>query len=226
MIVLAVDTSTSSCSVALLEDDRLLAEVTYTSGKTHSRHLMRIIQSLLERCDKHPDDLEGIAVTKGPGTFTGLRIGLSTVKGLAAGLQVPVVGIGSLAALAYPFRSFEYPIVPMIDARRGEVYFTPGHGKKRGGGEDAQIEASPPDAIVKRLPAGSVLVGTGALCYRHLFESSGFQLANPEQHIIRAASVGLLAMERFHEKDVDLDGTLIPDYIRKSDAQIQSSKKV
>jgi tRNA threonylcarbamoyladenosine biosynthesis protein TsaB len=226
MIVLAVDTSTSSCSVALLEDGGLLAEVTYTSGKTHSRHLMTLVQSLLIRCDKAPEDIEGIAVTKGPGTFTGLRIGLSTVKGLAAGIQVPVVGIGSLAALAYPLRCCERQIVPMIDARRGEVYHATYQVGASLSSADAQIAASAPDAILERLSRNSVLVGTGALCYRKLFEAVGLQLADPVHHIIRASSVGLLAMERFRQKDVDVNETLIPDYIRKSDAQLQSVENV
>ena len=99
MNLLAVDTSTTSCSVALFKGHRLLAEELYTAGKTHSRHLLSIIHRILSRCACQPTDLEGIAVTLGPGTFTGLRIGISTVKGLAAAAGASVVGVSSLAAL-------------------------------------------------------------------------------------------------------------------------------
>jgi tRNA threonylcarbamoyladenosine biosynthesis protein TsaB len=164
-------------------------------------------------------------VTKGPGTFTGLRIGLSTVKGLAAAIQVPVVGVGSLAALAYPLRFFEGEIVSMIDARRGEVY----HACYQGGTDSFQgnrrIFVSVPDTVMEKLSSKVLVVGSGALCYRHLFESTKVRYADPAHHVIRASSVGLLALKRFNQNDVDDNETLTPEYIRKSDAQIQFSEK-
>ena len=111
MRILAVDTATTSCSVALFDDRLLVAEEIYTAGRTHSRHLLSIIQGIIGRCAIDLDQLDGIAVTRGPGTFTGLRIGISTVKGLAAALKIPVVGVNSLAALAYPLTWTRRPVV-------------------------------------------------------------------------------------------------------------------
>ena len=225
MNLLAVDTSTSSCSVALFNGHRLLAEELYTAGKTHSRHLLSIIHRILSRCACEPKDIQGIAVTVGPGTFTGLRIGISTVKGIAAATGTSVVGISSLAALAYPLAMLDRPVVAMIDARRGEGY----HAQYQVGAIvsdlSAPVSVSTPDTAASTLPERAVLVGSGAVLYREMFKARypriGF--ADATSHVIRAASVGMLAMARFEGQDVDSIDSLIPEYIRKSDAQIQMS---
>lgn len=220
MNLLAVDTSTTSCSVALFSGDRLLAEVVYAAGKTHSRHLMSMIHRILEECRCEPADVGGIAVTRGPGTFTGLRIGISTVKGLAEATGTPVVGVSSLAALAFPFALHDCPVVAMIDARRGEIYYT----QYRGSTQPAtRVSVGAPETVAAALPEKAILVGSGALLYRRIFEnrSPRIRFADTMQHVIRAASVGRLALERFRKQDVDPIDALIPEYVRKSDAQIQ-----
>ena len=220
MNLLAVDTSTTSCSVALFSSDRLLADTVYAAGKTHSRHLMSMIHRMLEKCRFEPEDIDGIAVTRGPGTFTGLRIGISTVKGLAAATGAPVVGVSSLAALAFPLTLHDCPVVAMIDARRGEIYYT----QYRGSVQSAtRVSVAAPETAAAALPENAVLVGSGALIYREVFENRcpGIRFADTTQHVIRAASVGRLAMVRFKQRDVDPIDALIPEYVRKSDAQIQ-----
>ncbi len=220
MNLLAVDTSTTSCSVALFNGDRLLAEVVYAAGKTHSRHLMSMIHRILEACRCEPAGLGGIAVTRGPGTFTGLRIGISTVKGLAAATGTPVVGVSSLAALAFPFFLHDCPVVAMIDARRGEIYYTQYRGSAQ---PSTRVSVGAPETVAAALPENAILVGSGALLYRRVFEnrSPSIRFADTMQHVIRAASVGRLALERFRKQDVDPIDALIPEYVRKSDAQIQ-----
>ncbi|WP_319409665.1 tRNA (adenosine(37)-N6)-threonylcarbamoyltransferase complex dimerization subunit type 1 TsaB [uncultured Desulfosarcina sp.] len=226
MNLLAVDTSTASCSVALFNGDRLLEEAVYTAGKTHSRHLMSMIRNVLENCRCDPADIGGIAVTRGPGTFTGLRIGISTVKGLAVATGAPVVGISSMAALAFPFSLQDCPVVAMIDARRGEVYYAQFCGVTGGVPELAiQVSVCAPETAAARLPDHAILVGSGAILYRKVFEARcpRIRFADTTQHLIRASSVGMLARVRFNQQDVDPVGDLIPEYIRKSDAQIQAT---
>jgi tRNA threonylcarbamoyladenosine biosynthesis protein TsaB len=220
MNLLAIDTSTTSCSVALFNGDHLLAENVYTAGTTHSRHLMSMIHGILERCRWGPSDIGGIAVTRGPGTFTGLRIGISTAKGLAAATGVPVVGVSSLAALAVPLALLDCPVVAMIDARRGEVYYTHYRGDVHAAN---RVSVAAPETAAAALPENATLVGSGALLYREVFASRcpGIRFGEPTQHVIRAASVGLLARERFDKHDVDPIDRLIPEYVRKSDAQVQ-----
>ncbi len=225
MNLLAVDTSTTSCSVALFKGDRLLAEAVYTEGKTHARHLLSIIHTILKGCRWDPADIGGFAVTRGPGTFTGLRIGISTIKGLAAATQAPVVGISSLAALALPFAVLDCPVVAMIDARRGEVY----HARYRGGidapNPETPVDVGAPEAAAAQLPENAILVGSGAVLYREVFAARRprIRFAHATQHVIRAASVGMLAMPRFKAQDVDCIDDLVPEYVRKSDAQVQMS---
>jgi tRNA threonylcarbamoyladenosine biosynthesis protein TsaB len=101
MKILAVDTATKSCSVAIIDAGSLSAELTTQSDQTHSKHLMQRIDAVLGMADLSAVDLDGLAVTLGPGSFTGLRIGISTIKGLAYALGKPVVGISSLNALAW-----------------------------------------------------------------------------------------------------------------------------
>ena len=223
MMLLAVDTSTTSCSVALFNGKRLLAEEIYTAGKTHSRHLLSIIHRILSGCRSNPAEIDTLAVTRGPGTFTGLRIGISTVKGLALATQASVVGISSLAALAYPFALLEQPVVAMIDARRGEVYYACYHNPDREAGEAVMPPSvGPPEAAAADVPEGAVLVGSGAVLYREVFAARcpKVRFAEPAQHVIRAASVAGLAMERLSRGSVDSIEGLVPEYIRKSDAQI------
>ena len=122
MKLLAIDTATDSCSVAIIEDDTLRSELTAMPGQTHSKHLMPFIASVLDAAALKLTALDGFAVSLGPGSFTGVRIGISTVKGLAFSLGKPVVGISSLAALAWQCNESSGLICPMIDARKKQVY--------------------------------------------------------------------------------------------------------
>jgi tRNA threonylcarbamoyladenosine biosynthesis protein TsaB len=211
--------------VALLSGARLLSERTITDGKTHSIHLMPLIHELLEGCRWVVADLSAMAVTRGPGTFTGLRIGISTVKGLAAAVRIPVVGISSLAALAFPHLGQNRAVVPLIDARRGEVYYARYSGSREATEPFGPIGVAAPEAVADDVPDGAILIGSGAHLYRDLFRSRcpRAQVGDNAQHVIRAASVGRLALVRTVMPDRDCAAALVPDYIRKSDAQIQMS---
>lgn len=225
MNLLAVDTSTTSCSVALFGGGRLLSETTVTDGKTHSVHLLPLIHDLFKRSRWALADVNAIAVTRGPGTFTGLRIGISTVKGLAAAARIPVVGVGSLAALAFPHLGKGRAVVSLIDARRGEVYFACYTGAADATDPVGPIAVAAPAAAADAVPDGAILVGSGAGLYRDLFHARcpRAQIGDDVQHVIRAASVGRLALARTIDPDLDSIAALVPDYIRKSDAQIQMS---
>ena len=227
MNLLAVDTATTSCAVAILKDGHLLAETVYTAGKTHSRHLMSLIDRALTQCGMGVDAIGTIAVTRGPGTFTGLRIGLSTVKGLAGATGARVVGVNSLAALALPLGPTARPVVAMVDARRGEVY----HARFRCDGaipqQENPVAVDRPEKVSDMLPDDALIVGSGAVLYRDLFAArSPVRFAGALQHTIRAASVGLLgqaALDGADGPEAFSAAALVPDYIRKSDAQIHMS---
>jgi tRNA threonylcarbamoyladenosine biosynthesis protein TsaB len=124
MKVLGIDTSTLVLSVAVVEDGKLLGEYTTNLKKNHSIRIMPAISMLLDELDSTPADLDGIAVGNGPGSYTGVRIGVTTAKSLAWSLDVPLVGVSSLEALAANALAFEGIRTPMFDARRGQVYTT------------------------------------------------------------------------------------------------------
>jgi len=229
MKILSLDTASQSCSVAIVADKTVIAELTVNHGKTHAEVLMGMIQRALEMGDVSISDVDGFAATIGPGSFTGLRIGLSTVKGLAVATKKPVVGVSSLDALAYVFSFSQKLVCSMMDARKGEVY-TAGYRF-----EESKIitvfepRVTRPDLAVKNIKEPCILVGDGAVKYKDIFlDKIGPQVlfANPEQNLIRASNVASLAMPRFEKNDTDDVGSLVPYYIRKSDAEknIKSSE--
>lgn len=223
MKIIAVDTSTTSCSVAVVDEDSLLAEMTIIRDQTHSKHLMDIIHTVIGFSGLAISAVDGFAVTRGPGTFTGLRIGISTVKGLAVASGKPIVGVSSLDALAEQCACSGYLICPLIDARRGEVYFS--RYRLQDGILKKEIGEGvlPPDQALRDINEPSLLVGSGALLYQDaLAETLGkwMYLALPSQHTIRASTVAQLSLSRFEKADTDDVSTFTPQYIRKSDAQV------
>lgn len=220
MKILALDTASKSCSVALLDDREAVVEYTLTHGDTHSRYVMGMIHEVLRAVWWSMQDLEGVAVTIGPGSFTGLRIGLSTVKGLSMAAGLPVVGVSTLEALAYPFSTSEKLLCPMLDARRKEVYAA----LYRYNGSMMECvsrpKAVPPLGVLNRITEPCILTGDGAQAYHDLIiEALGPLAVFANQHIIRAASVGHIAMVRFKSGKTDSPGALEPLYLRSSDAE-------
>lgn len=122
MKILAVDSSASVASAAIAEGDKLICEFTLNHKKNHSEKLMPMIDELFQSAQLMPGDIDLFAVANGPGSFTGLRIGVATVKGLAHALQKPTVGISTLLAMAYNLPFCEYMLSPIMDARRAQVY--------------------------------------------------------------------------------------------------------
>ncbi len=122
MKLLAIDSSGLVASVALMEDDILVGEYTIHNKKTHSQTLLPMIADMLKMSGIDKNDLDAIAVAAGPGSFTGLRIGAATAKGLAQGLGIPIVPVSSLEGLAYNLQGLSDPVCPIMDARRGQVY--------------------------------------------------------------------------------------------------------
>ncbi|RJP86247.1 MAG: tRNA (adenosine(37)-N6)-threonylcarbamoyltransferase complex dimerization subunit type 1 TsaB [Desulfobacteraceae bacterium] len=222
MRILAVDTASRTCSVAVLEDDSVMAEFTANHRDTHSRFLMQMIDDVLAVSRFTITDMDGFALTTGPGSFTGLRIGLSAVKGLAVGADKPVVGVSSLEALAFPFSYAHQLICPLMDARRHEVYTA----CYRGGSSSLIVHTPPqvttPEKAVSDIKEPCIFVGDGAVAYRdRIMDIMGGQafFADSTHHQIRASVVAAIAMHRFKSGDTDDASAMTPCYIRKSDAE-------
>ena len=228
MKILAVDTATTSCSVAVADDEDLLSEMTIDNDQTHSKHLTVLIQEVIRLAGISLSEIDGFAVTKGPGSFTGLRIGMSTVKGLAVASGRPVVGVSTLETLAMQSGSPDLLVCPLIDARRGEVYFAGYRFEQDRLFEQHEPQAVLPQKILSELQQLSVFIGNGAILYRqNIIDNLGDQayFAPSGQHIIRAATVAMLGHKRFADGDVDEIESLVPMYLRKSDAELNRQKK-
>lgn len=228
MKIMAVDTATTSCSVAIVDKKSIRAELTLVKGQTHSKHLMDMIDTVLDLSGIKISDIDGFATSSGPGSFTGLRIGISTVKGLAAASGKPMVGISTLEVLAMQVSFSPYLICPLLDASRGEVYFSryrfvSGHLKR-----EIPERVFPADKAVSDLDESCIFVGNGALLYKKmLLDKLGKRALFTEipQNVIKASTLAYLGMKRFEGNDTDDIGIFIPNYIRKSDAEVKFNGK-
>lgn len=223
MRILAVDTSSKSCSVCIVEDTWLRVELTMGTGATHSKHLMDLIQKAVSFAGVNLSELDGFAVTKGPGSFTGLRIGISSVKGLAVAVGKPIVGISSLDVLASQCALSSCLICPLLDARKGEVYFSlyvneDGKLKKK-----TEEWVCSPEKAIENIQQPCAFIGDGAYLYHlSIIEKLG-SLAHfvPRfQGSIRASTLAAIALIRFDRNETDDVALLVPSYVRKSDAEI------
>jgi tRNA threonylcarbamoyladenosine biosynthesis protein TsaB len=228
MKILALDTATQSCSVAIIDGESLLAELTMVNRQTHSRHLIDLINTVCGLSDLRTEDLEGFAVTIGPGSFTGLRIGISTIKGLAYSLSKPVVGVSSLEALAWQCAQSAYLICPLLDARKKEVYTCRYRFKDNELKKDGTEKVASPAEAVRGIREPSVFVGNAVQLYQENISAELGELAHFAawgQHTIRASSIAWLSMTGFYRQQTDDVALLIPKYIRKPDAEINSHGK-
>ncbi len=224
MRILAVDTSTISGSLALLDGESIAAEWTLRSALTHNRRLMKAADFLLREAGWELDTLQGMAVTSGPGSFTGLRIGMTTMKVLAWTTGKLYAGIPTLDALSFPLGFSPNPVCAMIDARKGEVYCALYHPDGKGNLRLAtSFMAISPGALAEKIKEPVLFCGDGWIIYRNIMKRKlgGLALETPPCfHTIRAASVGELARRRFIRGDSDDPETSSPLYVRPSEAEI------
>ena len=224
MKVLAVDTATTSCSVAITDGDKLLSEMTLVSGETHSRHLATLIDTLVRTAGLSLESIEAFAVSRGPGSFTGLRIGISTVKGLAVAGNRPMAGVSTLAALAWQVGPTDRLICPMIDARRQQVYAGLYRWDPEGPVPVAGEQVAEPESFPEAIKQACIFIGSGAVAYRNrILEAAGQRalFVPAGLNAIRAAAVAMLGARRLSAGESDDVERFVPTYLRKSDAELQ-----
>ncbi len=221
MIALGVDTSTPSGSVALVEEDRILGEVNLAAGGHHQERLLRGLDLLLDLAGLDISRVEVLGVGLGPGTFTGLRIGIATVKGLALARGIPAYGLSTLQAMALLHRDRGLPVAPMIDAGRREVYSALYGFEGEGLRPLREEQSGPPRRFLEALPPGPVLLcGDGARGYRDLIAGVRAPGDRVETHpCFLGSTLALWALRRLREKSSWTLGALKPNYIRPSDAE-------
>lgn len=223
MRILALDTTTGCGSVALLDNARLLAEINAESPTTHSSRLLRSIDELLKRNSLQVQDIEGFAVAVGPGSFTGIRIGLSTIKAFAFASRKPLAPVSSLAALAMKLRETQSRLFcPVVDAKKGEVYAALFERQGRSLRTVIQEGAYGPDALLTRLPAHRVIhfIGTGVEIYGEKIRAYlGDKARLSSRSLFIGFEVGLIGYGMLRKgKGVNAED-LVPLYYRQSQAE-------
>ena len=225
-VILAFDTATSNCSIAVtrgdLYDGKVVGSLSFDSGVTHSRRLLGAIDWLLQTTEINPAEIAALAVGTGPGSFTGLRIGMAIAKGFVHGKGLPLIGISSLDAIAVEVRSDRLTCVVM-DARKNEVYCC----FYRCEPERQIVRCSEPAVMTPDKLAGLIkepvtLAGDGVRVYNGLFSELLGESAEFLPWIVapQAANIGFLASGSLAEGDfLDIDSAT-PDYVRSSDAQL------
>ncbi|WP_432822429.1 tRNA (adenosine(37)-N6)-threonylcarbamoyltransferase complex dimerization subunit type 1 TsaB [Trichloromonas sp.] len=224
-LLLVVDTATPAGSVALSRGTTLLGEIALNLRKTHTDRLLVIVQQLLQDAGLAVGQLDAFGVVLGPGSFTGLRVGVATVKGLALATGKPVVGVSSLATLAMQVPFSAFPVCALLDARKSEVYaglFGWKDDRLEPLGEESVL---PPSRLLESLDLDQdlVFVGDGALAYRDLIVErlgSRAHFAPWPLHMPRASSAAVLALDGLRRQQAIPLEALTPAYIRPSEAEV------
>jgi tRNA threonylcarbamoyladenosine biosynthesis protein TsaB len=212
--IVAVDTTTPLGSVALVEDGESRAEVRLRAADSHSRWLVRAIALVVEGLGLAPEDVDAWAVATGPGSFTGLRVGLSTVQGLALAASRPCVGVSTLDALAALARGSAPTIVALVDAFRDEVYSGVYDADGHPGGEP---RVGPVEAVLPGLAGRVAFVGDGAHRFRARIEAGTPDAIFPVVEPWLATTLGRLATSRLAAGAGTAPEALRPAYIRGAD---------
>ena len=231
MRILAFETSAKAASVALLEEDRLTGEYYQNSGQTHSRTILKMAEDLLENCGVGVKDVTAVACAAGPGSFTGIRIGVAAAKGFAWGAELPCVGVSTLEGMAYQAMDFEGIICCAMDARRQQVYhalFECRDGKLTRLREDCAISMEEVEKELEKYEKRKIIVGDGAqLCYNTFGKTMPGCICAPEHLRMQRASGVALAARNLLLTGAEFDGAaLVPNYLRLSQAERERMQRM
>ncbi|PIE57928.1 MAG: tRNA (adenosine(37)-N6)-threonylcarbamoyltransferase complex dimerization subunit type 1 TsaB [Desulfobulbus propionicus] len=229
-LILSIETSAGCGSVALtrgfLRTGFVVAEYTHRPDKTHSRRLLGLVEHLMRTTNTDWPAIDAVSVSLGPGSFTGLRIGLAAAKGLALAAGAPLLGIPTLEALAWQCYGTERPICCLLDARKGQVYaarysFENDRLKSRG-----ETRAVYPQELAGEIDEPTLGVGPGIQAYPEIFLHHQCIQCIPQGGAYpRASMVGFLGARQLMDNAVAPPETLVPFYVRPSEAQINRAKK-
>lgn len=230
MKILSIDTASNICGVSILEDSNLICQLDQNTGRTHSENLMPMIHQAFERSNLTLKDMDLLVCDKGPGSFTGIRIGVATVKAFQDSLSIPCVGVSSLEALAYSIKKEGY-IISIIDCKNDNCYFALYELKNS---QYTEIIAPTANTIAdaltlcqqKNLSSGSItFVGDGSEIHKdlicHKFKNCSF--AAFENHLLNSYYVGLAGLNKWKEKKLE---DVLPLYLKKPQAQRQLEEKM
>ncbi len=227
MIVFGIDTCCMSATAALLSDDRLMAQVVLNNNKTHSQKIMPLIEFMLNQADIKASDIDCFAAAVGPGSFTGVRIGVATAKALSYATGKPCVAVSTLKALSYNVAEFDGIICPILDARRGQVYNALFKGKERLC-KDRALSINELLDELENTDGKIIFLGDGVPVFKDKINErlNGRAIfANLSQRMNLASSVAQIGYEELLVGNTIESGDLIPQYLRLSQAERERLEK-
>ncbi len=229
MLLLAFETSAKAASVALFDGDKLLAEAYQNTGLTHSQTLMVMAEDMIKTCGYTPQDITHVAVAAGPGSFTGVRIGVAAAKGFAWGADLPCYGVSTLESMALGLGAYEGIVCCVMDARRAQVYnalFEAKNGQLTRLTEDRAISLEELGEELKKFEKPIFLVGDGSILTYNTLKNTVSLVLPPESRMHqRAVGVGLLALQKIALGEPGDGAALTPNYLRLSQAERERNER-
>jgi tRNA threonylcarbamoyladenosine biosynthesis protein TsaB len=225
MLILAVDTSSKSASIALLRDDDVLSETFFNLDVNHSVVLLPALHHLLRLSRIELNEIDLFACTRGPGSFTGLRVGASTIKGLALATEKPIAGVSTLEALAFNITCSKIIVCPMLDAKKDQVYTALYRTAQDYTLEEIKSErVTDVRGFLQCIDEEVIFVGDGSVKYAGLISDmlpGKCYFTSGCHQYVRAAVVGVLGKKKYSEGDVLDSVTFAPVYLRASEAEMK-----
>lgn len=224
--LLAIETSTLLGGAAIMDEERLVAESRFNVKVTHSERLMADIDHLLNRAGVAIGEIDVFGLSVGPGSFTGLRVGLSTMKGIVYAARKPLVAVSTLEAHAWNLPFCRFPVCPVLDARKKEVYAALYVWRGEGFVRVVEERTYPLDVLLSRIDETTVFLGDGSVLYRERIEESLGERAlfgSPQAMVPSAAPVAYLCMKKAQRGEFEDTLSLVPRYLRRSEAEVKRS---
>lgn len=231
MKILAIDSSGLVATVAVLDEEQTIAEYTVNYKKTHSQTLVPMLDEIKKMLDLDLAEIDAIATAGGPGSFTGLRIGAATAKGLGLALNIPIISVPTVDALSFNAYGYDGVICPMMDARRDQVYtglYTFENGKHNIIKEQCAVAVTEIVESVNELGKKVIFLGDGVPAYKDIIEKEikvPYEFAKAHMNRQRASALGVLAIDYYKEGKIETAAEHKPDYLRLSQAERERAEK-
>ena len=231
MLVLSVDSSYSTATCDLIKDDKILAEINLNDKKQHSVILMRLIDSILKEYEIDINDIDAFIISRGPGSFTGLRIGMATLKGLAFASKKPLISVSTLDALAYNSISFQGIICPIMDALRDNIYtclYKNENNNLTPLIKEQCLNINELVTILKEQTLPIIFVGDGVAKHKEFLQENipNSFFAPNHSNFPKASSVGELGIKKINDGVIENIDSINPIYLRKSQAEREYEKRM
>ena len=231
MLVLSVDSSYSTATCALIKDDKILAEINLNDKRQHSIILMRLIDSILKEYEIDINDIDAFIISRGPGSFTGLRIGMATLKGLAFASKKPLISVSTLDALAYNSISFQGIICPIMDALRDNIYtclYKNENNNLTPLIKEQCLNINELVTILKEQTLPIIFVGDGVAKHKEFLQENipNSFFAPNHSNFHKASSVGELGIKKINDVVIENIDSINPIYLRKSQAEREYEKRM